>query len=185
MSASRRSKCSQRSTSAKAWLSSLQSWLDQQDRLAGPAERLGRLLEKLRGLDLGEVESIRPLEDGLGWDETAGPRFPTFDKPAVQIPGVDLRPVRTALELAAEGRRMGHCVATYCGELARGGRWIFTGSVEQEPATVEVVRVAERYALEEAHGFEDRELSASPWSALRRWGQALNGEEACGEARAR
>lgn len=198
------SKWPQRSTSAEAWLSCLQSWLDQQDRLAGPAERLGRLLEKLRGLDLGEVESILSLKDDLGWDETAGPVFPTFDKPPdVRIPGVDLRPIRTALELAAEGHRMGNCVAAYCGglvrggqvrdglvggrpvrgRLVRGGRWIFTGSVEQEPATVEVVRVAERYALEDARGFEDRELSASAWSALRRWGRALNGEEDCREAR--
>ncbi len=92
-------------------------------------------------------------------------------------------PIRTALELIAEGSRMRSCVAQMCRELVRGGRWIFSGSVEQELATVEVLRVAGRYTLGEARGLANRELSASARSALHRWLRALNGEEAREEAR--
>ncbi len=179
-----------RSTSAKAWLSRVEAWWNERALPAepadptGPADRLGWLLEKLRGLDLGDVEAIQPLKDDLEWDETAGPRFPAFDMPTTEIPGVDLRPILTALELAAEGRRMGNCVATRCGDLARGGRWIFSGYVQQEPATIGLSGSAGHYTLLEARGFKNGELSASARSALLRWVQALNREGAGGQGRA-
>lgn len=100
--------------------------------------------------------------------------FPGLDVAAIQMPGVELSAVRTALELAAEGRRMDNCVADRCDELLGGDRWIFAGSILGRPVTVEVAKLAGRYELQEAFGFQNSERSSIQWSALCLWVDELN-----------
>lgn len=163
-----------RHTNGRALLASAQSWWLLQESLTGPAQRLGELLERLRKLDLGEVEAILPLSEDATWDPVAGVIFPAFEVRIPEVAGVELRPITTALELAAEGRRMRNCVAGFCGELAQGGRWILSGRVLGEPVTVEISRIDGRHALADARGYMNRKLSKAEWLLLRRWVGALD-----------
>jgi hypothetical protein len=166
-----------RYTNAKELVASMHSWRLLQDSLTRPAQRLGELLEHLRKLDLGEVEAIHVLGEDHASAQGAGIVFPVFEAPVVEVAGVELAPIRTALELAAEGRRMDNCVAGLCGELARGGRWIFSGRIQGEPVTVEIAKLGGRYALGQARGYMNCGLSAGAWTLLGRWLRALDAQD--------
>ena len=163
-----------RHANARALLTSADSWWLLQESRTGLAQRLGEVLEQLRKLDLGEVEAIVPLNEDPILDPVAGVVFPVFEPPTPDVAGVELRPITTALELAAEGRRMCNCVASLCGELARSGHWIFSGRILSEPVTVQISRIGGRYALEEARGYMNRKLSRTEWTLLRRWVGSLD-----------
>jgi hypothetical protein len=163
-----------RHTSAVELLASTDAWWHLRDRRTGPAQRLGEVLERLRRLELGEVEAIVSLGEDPGSDPVAGIVFPVFEAPVVEVAGVELQPIRTALELAAEGHRMGNCVAGLCGQLARGGHWILSGRILTEPVTVQVSRIQGCYVLEEARGSLNRKLARTEWRLLHRWLRALD-----------
>ncbi|MBM4321173.1 MAG: hypothetical protein FJ125_14790, partial [Deltaproteobacteria bacterium] len=72
--------------------------------------------------------------------EAAGLALPTLPDSEWSWPGIEVRPLRTALDLAEEGRRMHHCVATRLSAALAGSCYLYGVQVEGEPLTVEVQR---------------------------------------------
>jgi hypothetical protein len=163
-----------RSSDPVAVLRAQDDWWRRRDALLRPVSRLGRLLERVRTSRLGEVTSIVSLHpDG----SDAGIVFPAYEGPHVTVRGVTLRPLTSAVELSAEGRRMDNCVASWCEKLVEGNRWIFGGRLAGEPVTVDLRHIGARYVVVQVSGRHNQPISELQRERLRAWVRALNGSE--------
>jgi len=161
-----------RSADPLAVLRAQEHWGRRRGALLRPVSRLGRLLERVRTSRLGEVTSIVSLDpDG----SDVGIVFPAYDGPHVEVRGVTLRPLTTAVELSAEGRRMDNCVATWCEKLVEGDRWIFGGRILGKLVTVELRRIGARYVVVQVARRHNAPITEPQRERLRAWLRALDG----------
>ena len=138
------------------------------------AELVAALVE--RGRTLGhwasratDVEAARARSEGFAPGEDRFRWAPKLAPPT--NPNLQLRMLTTPAELAAEGERMGHCVATYTPTVARGELLIFAVDWLGARYTASaVVLPGDALALAELQGHH----AAGPppralWVALTRW----------------
>jgi hypothetical protein len=83
--------------------------------------------------------------------ELLGP-FPPPPLPALTADGDSLRPLTTPHSVEREGEIMNHCAGGYVGAVFSGRSYLYAGSVAGERLTVEVVRQAGGWALNQARG---------------------------------
>jgi len=89
--------------------------------------------------------------------------------PAPPIPGNDvIQPLRSEKELMEEGRLMGHCVASYAGEVRFGRRYIYR-VLSPERATLEIQWRGGAPVVAQFNLARNREPSEKSWRAVHNW----------------
>ena len=95
--------------------------------------------------------------------------LPTVPDSAWAADDLVVRPLATAGELEAEGRRMRHCAASYVPQALAGRVHLFAVEVRRQRLTVELQRVGEQLHLGQVQGERNRDPTAQEIDALRPW----------------
>jgi hypothetical protein len=148
-------------------------WRDQQRDT--PAGRLGDLLRRLPALGLGEVVAVHALEGDHVLAQLERVALPGAPAPP---PGLEARLLATPEELAAEGERMHHCVASWLPRLLAGDTWVYAVRVGAVDITVAVERGGDgRLCLAEARLRDDLEPAPVQARLLDAWVARMDADE--------
>ena len=89
---------------------------------------------------------------------------------AETVAGLTIAPLATAAEVAAEGRAMHHCAASYIRKVASGDAYLFSARQgDKRIATIEVERTGDRIGIAQMRGPCNALLCGNLQSTLRRW----------------
>jgi PcfJ-like protein len=94
---------------------------------------------------------------------------PRLVMPAPPLEGTrEITPLRDAAAIAAEGREMHHCVASYVDRVASGAAYVYRVDAP-ERATLSLVRTAHGWQLGELRGFANEPVRPATRVAVCRW----------------
>ena len=115
------------------------------------------------------LAAARRLHEQIAEELSAHKRWGTLPFPAPPVEGTDtIVPLRTALDLVAEGREQHNCVASY-ERLARRGEVALYRVTAPERATLSLVPDGSRWKVSELKGVCNRRVSAATRAAVNRW----------------
>lgn len=145
-----------------------------------PAHHLAAFLEKVPGLGLGEVTSVRAAGDG---DASFLWGVKDLPIPAVPVtgtePGITVSPIRTPEALAAEAAAMEHCVAGLLPQLLAGEVFIYSLRIGEARLTLAAAeRVHGGFEVVDLRGVRNRQASAAERLRVARWIEKLRADPA-------
>jgi hypothetical protein len=145
-----------------------------------PEVKLARLLERVRAAELGEVVAVRGLRRSGGLDPALRAlTLPPWPHPGVETGDLRVTPLATVAEVAEEGRRMEHCVASLCPRALAAEVFLFAVRAGAARLTVALTRrTAGGYELEEVRGPRDRRATARELEIVGRWLAIVNERDA-------
>ena len=151
---------------------------DQAEDLVTPFKDLLRMLEQMRppgySLSLKSVQDLHRKHDELVAELNPKSRFKYKDFPVPEPPfsGNDhIKPLKTSLQLAQEGREQKNCALSYTPLVYRGGVFFYKVQTPQERATLAISRnpADGRYHIKEIKGHDNSEVSRETLLYVQRW----------------
>jgi hypothetical protein len=167
-----------RCSNASRYVARARRWIVRERNGGAPLYRVGKLIERLRSLELGPVVGVTFLSEEARCSEAdENLPFPEFPWPGVQVEGLQVTQIADARTLAAEGRDMKHCVASALAEAAAGDLFLFSVRTRTSRLTLALEpRHHGTYAIQELRGVSDRGPSARERERVEEWVAAVNGQ---------
>ncbi len=100
--------------------------------------------------------------------------FPPPPVADLEVGPVHLHAMTTPLDLRKEGKEMGHCVATHEHDANSGEAAYFNGTIGKSRVTIETIGVSGKWAVGQARGLQNRDLTSAEYGDLGVWIAELN-----------
>jgi hypothetical protein len=143
-----------------------------QGRHQGPALN-ARLIERPFSPDMS-IDTVRALS-GV-WHEAVALSDPATNSPLpapwrgpAKIGDINILPLNSAAEIAAEGRAMYHCVGSYVGKVLCGESYLYSARNGSRLATIEVRHRNGHVWIEQMRGPCNALVASELGAKLRRW----------------